>query len=78
MANTVHLIIGAQDGGTTATFERRNPLSGEVATTAIAATVADANAAAQAALPGWAALGPTARRALLSKAADTLAAKAPR
>ncbi len=59
-------------------FERRNPVTGEVATTAPTATVADANAAvdaAAAAFPAWSVLGPNARRAALSKAADALAAR---
>ena len=61
------------------TFERRNPVTGEVATTAQAATVADANAAcesAAAAFPAWSALGPNARRAALNKAAAALEARA--
>ncbi|WP_027474217.1 aldehyde dehydrogenase [Curvibacter gracilis] len=60
------------------TFERRNPLDGEVATCAPAATPADAIRAveaAQKAFPAWAALGPGARRALLLKAATALEAK---
>lgn len=59
-------------------FERRNPVTGEVASEAAAATVADAVAAADAAaaaFPAWAALGPNARRAALLKAADALAAR---
>jgi acyl-CoA reductase-like NAD-dependent aldehyde dehydrogenase len=63
-----------------ATFDRLNPVTGEVATTAPAATIADANAAvdaAAAAFPIWSAMGPNARRALLMKAADALEAKAP-
>jgi len=62
-----------------ATFDRLNPLTGEVATRAAAAGVADAVRAADAAaaaFPGWAEVAPAARRALLSKAADLLAAKA--
>lgn len=62
------------------TFERRNPVTGEVATTVHAATVADANAAcdaAQAAFPAWSSLGPNARRAVLMKAAAELEARAP-
>src|SRR5579871_1071975 len=62
-----------------ATFDRLNPISGEVATRAAAACAADAKAAADAAaaaFPKWAALGPSARRALLSKAADLLEARA--
>jgi benzaldehyde dehydrogenase (NAD) len=63
------------------TFERMNPVSGAVATRAAAASVADAQAAADAAsaaLPAWSALGPTARRAALTKAAYALAGKADR
>jgi acyl-CoA reductase-like NAD-dependent aldehyde dehydrogenase len=62
------------------TFARCNPLDGSVATEAAAASVADAERAvdaAQAAFAKWSALGPNARRGLLNKAADSLAAKAP-
>ncbi|WP_294338779.1 aldehyde dehydrogenase [uncultured Sphingomonas sp.] len=61
------------------TFDRINPVTGEVATTAPAFGPAEANAAveaAAAAFPAWSALGPNARRAALTKAADALAAKA--
>ncbi|MDX3899719.1 MAG: aldehyde dehydrogenase [Sphingobium sp.] len=61
------------------TFDRRNPMTGEVATTSQAATVADVNMAceaAEAAFPAWSALGPNARRALLMKAAAELEARA--
>jgi acyl-CoA reductase-like NAD-dependent aldehyde dehydrogenase len=61
------------------TFERRDPLTGTVATRAPAAQVADAIAAADAAaaaFPAWAALGPNARRSLLLKAADAMQARA--
>ena len=61
-----------------ATFERRNPLDGEVATVAPAATVPDAIAAADAAaaaFPAWAAMGPGERRALLLKAGEAIEAK---
>ncbi|NDY94097.1 aldehyde dehydrogenase, partial [Ideonella livida] len=61
------------------TFTRANPLDGQVATQAPAASVADAQAAvdaAAAAFPAWAALGPGARRALLLKAAHALEARA--
>ncbi len=64
---------------TTDTFERLDPMTGAVATTAPAMTIAQAQAAAdaaQAAFAGWSALGPNARRAFLNKAADALAAKA--
>lgn len=65
----------ARDG---ATFERRNPLDDTVASTAPAATVADAQAAvhaAAAAFPAWSAMGPGERRALLNRAAEALEAK---
>ncbi len=60
------------------TFTRLDPMTGKVASEAQASTVAQAKAvvdAAAAALPGWSALGPNARRALLTKAADAMAAK---
>lgn len=59
-------------------FQRRNPLTGEIASEAHAASVADARVvadAAAAAFPGWAALGPNTRRAALLRAADALAAR---
>ncbi|MEX3979931.1 aldehyde dehydrogenase [Paraburkholderia sp. EG287A] len=62
-----------------ATFERRNPLDGTVASRAPAGTVEDAVAAvdaAAAAFPVWSAMGPSERRALLTKAAHALEAKA--
>ncbi len=62
-----------------ATFDRRNPLDGSVATTAPAASAADAVAAVDAAaraFPAWAAIGPGERRAMLMKAAQSLEAKA--
>lgn len=65
----------ARDG---ATFERRNPLDDTVASTAPAATVADAQAAvhaAAAAVPAWSAMGPGERRARLNRAADALEEK---
>jgi vanillin dehydrogenase len=61
------------------TFERRDPLTGEVVTRAAAASVDDATAAADAAaaaFPAWAAILPSQRRALLLKAADILASRA--
>jgi len=65
--------------GTAKTFDRRNPVTGDIASTVPAASVADANAAcdaAQAAFPVWSALGPNARRALLNQAAAELEARA--
>ncbi|VVD86375.1 salicylaldehyde dehydrogenase [Pandoraea aquatica] len=61
-----------------ATFERRNPLDGGVASRAPAATVEEARAAVRAAweaFPAWSNTGPGERRALLMKAADHLEAK---
>lgn len=66
----------ASDGRT---FVRRNPLSGEIVSTAAAATPADADAAvaaAQRAFPAWAALAPSERRARLTRAADLLESRA--
>ena len=59
----------------TATFTRANPLSGEVVTTAAAASVGDANAAADAAgqaFEAWSQTGPGERRAKLLKAAELM------
>lgn len=63
-----------------ATFERRNPLDGSVATRAPAASVGDAVMAVEAAAEAfktWSDTGPGERRALLLKAADKLEAKVP-
>ncbi|MDZ5456231.1 aldehyde dehydrogenase [Azohydromonas lata] len=78
---TIAMLIGGERVGATggATFERRNPLDGQVATRAPAATPADAVRAveaAQQAFPAWAEMGPGERRALLLKAAAALEAKA--
>ncbi|WP_029042104.1 aldehyde dehydrogenase [Cucumibacter marinus] len=74
------LIGGAHDGASNgATFERRNPLTGEVATTAAAATVDDANHAADIAAEAfgtWSKTSPGERRKALLGAADALMAKA--
>lgn len=76
-----HLIINnvaraASDGRT---FERTNPISGEVVSRAPAASPADcvsAVEAAQKAFPAWSKIGPSERRAMLLKAADAIQAKA--
>ncbi|NIZ08490.1 aldehyde dehydrogenase [Pseudooceanicola sp. HF7] len=60
------------------TFTRNNPITGEVATTAAAASSADAIRAvdaAAAAFPAWSATGPGERRKLLMKASEALQAK---
>ena len=79
-AQTISMLINGErvQASNGAVFERHNPLDGSVATRAPAATVEDArNAvdAAAAAFPGWAAIGPTERRALLMRAAQALEAK---
>lgn len=59
-------------------FERINPLTGEVASSAEAMTADQMPALAAiagAAQPAWAALGPNARRAVLLRAADALEAR---
>jgi acyl-CoA reductase-like NAD-dependent aldehyde dehydrogenase len=79
---TAHLLIADRDAPATAgaTFDRRDPVRGEVVTVAAAATVADAQAAASAAaaaFPGWSGTPPGARRAVLNRAADELLARTP-
>ena len=77
----VPLLIGgkscpARDGRT---FERCNPVTGEVVSRVAAATLEDADAAvaaAQAAFPAWAALAPNERRTLLLAAAELMQARA--
>ena len=72
------LSVSAEKG---ATFERRNPLDGSIATRAPAASEADAVAAVDAAAEAfrsWSQTGPGERRALLLKAADALEAKTPK
>ena len=78
----VKLLIGGRDcdASDKATFKRLNPVTGEVASRAAAASLADADAACEAAaeaFPAWAAMGPNERRMLLLKAADLLDARAP-
>ncbi|WP_394691834.1 aldehyde dehydrogenase [Hoeflea sp.] len=58
-----------------ATFERKNPVSGEVVTVAAAASLEDAGRAvdaAAAAFPAWSETGPAARRKMLLDAATSL------
>jgi len=76
---TVELLIGGQSvpaqGGRT--FDRIDPVTGEVASRAAAAAVEDADAAvaaAHAAFPAWSTLNATERRARLNTAADTISA----
>jgi acyl-CoA reductase-like NAD-dependent aldehyde dehydrogenase len=77
----INLLIDDRDvaASTGATFERRDPITGDVASRAAAASVTDAQAAADAAaaaFPVWSKLGPNARRSVLLKAADLLESRA--
>jgi benzaldehyde dehydrogenase (NAD) len=75
MTSTVPLLIGGEARQSAAFFERRDSLGNTLATRAAAATVADANAAAdaaEAALPAWSARGPNERRTMLNHAAAAL------
>ena len=73
------LIGGAQAAADKSkTYVRRDPVTGDVATTAAAASTADALkavAAAQAAFAQWSSEGPAARRAVLVKAAEIMEAR---
>ncbi|SEJ67557.1 aldehyde dehydrogenase [Paraburkholderia diazotrophica] len=76
----VSMLIGGKDrlAPNGATFERLNPATGKLASRAPAATLADADAAveaAAAAFPAWSALSPTERRMRLLKAADIMDAR---
>jgi len=76
------LLIANEDTEATgrATFERMNPISGEVATRAAAASVEDAQRAADAAaaaFPEWSRTSPRERRKVLMKAAEILEEKGP-
>lgn len=77
----ISLLIDGEACGATggATFERRDPVTGEVATRAPAARKDDAVAAvaaAERAFPAWSQTGPAERRALLARAADAMEARA--
>jgi len=76
----IGLLIGGTDTGAVsgAIFERKDPVTGDVATRAAAAKKADVDKAveaAAAAFPEWSETGPNGRRALLLKAADALEAR---
>jgi acyl-CoA reductase-like NAD-dependent aldehyde dehydrogenase len=73
----ITMLIGGADVPATddALFERRNPVSGDVATRAPAAKPADVDKAveaAAAAFPEWSEMGPGARRKILNTAADAM------
>ena len=72
-----HLIIDNQErsGSEGKTFERRNPLTGELVTESAAASVSDALDAvesASTAFSTWSVTGPSERRAVMLKAADII------
>lgn len=74
---TLELLIGGQAKAASQgrTFERANPFTGQATTTAAAASVEDANAAAEAAgraFATWSQSGPGERRAKLLKAAELM------
>lgn len=80
--NHVELLIGAtaRPASNGATFERKNPVSGETVSIVAAATLDDADAAvaaAAAAFPAWSALPPSQRRKLLLRAAEVMDSYAP-
>jgi acyl-CoA reductase-like NAD-dependent aldehyde dehydrogenase len=75
----VDLMINNADVKATgnATFERLNPMTGDIAARAAASSAEDAVRAADAAaaaFPAWSEMAPGARRALLNKAADLIEA----
>ncbi|WP_338446379.1 aldehyde dehydrogenase [Pelagerythrobacter marensis] len=70
--------MAATAGERTSEFRRINPITGDVASTAAAmnaAEAADVARRAHDAFPEWSAMGPNARRAVLTKAADALHAR---
>ncbi|MBZ9816162.1 aldehyde dehydrogenase [Mesorhizobium sp. CA7] len=76
----IGLLIDGDERAATgkASYERLDPFTGKLATRAAAASIADANAAADAAaaaFDAWSKTGPGERRMLLLKAADVMASK---
>lgn len=77
--SNIPLLIGGKSQDSSKHLEIKSALSGDVVTIAAAASVADANSAAEAAsqaFPEWSAQSPNARRAALNHAADALDSKA--
>ena len=79
--NSIDLLIGGKDqpASDQRTFQRLNPIGGEIASIVAAASVGDAMRAADAAaaaFPAWSQLGPSERRHRLNAAADILARRA--
>jgi vanillin dehydrogenase len=80
--NAINLLIGGKDQAASnqRTYQRLNPIDGELASIVAAASVDDALRAADAAaaaFPAWSQLGPGERRKRLNAAADALARRAP-
>jgi vanillin dehydrogenase len=78
----IKLLIDGEPADATngATFDRHDPVTGQLATRSAAASIADANKAVEAAANAfktWSKTGPGQRRDLLLEAADIMAAKAP-
>lgn len=78
----ISMLIGGADVAArdNRTYERRDPVTGEIATVAPAASVEDAKMAAEVAgnaFPEWSVTAPGLRRTLLLKAADELDAMTP-
>jgi len=76
----INLLIDAEyvQASNKTTFTRIDPVTGDVATTAAAATISDvviAVASANTAFKSWSKTGPTERRTLLLKAADIMESK---
>ncbi len=76
----INLLINNTDGPASQnrTFDRKNPITGDVATKAAAASKEDAIRAADAAasaFPAWSQTGPGQRRAILQKAAEIMESK---
>lgn len=70
----------ARSAGSGLTFDRMDPVTGELASRAAAATLEDADLAVEAAsraFPAWSAMGPGERRAKLNRAADVLEQRTP-
>jgi len=79
--NKIALIVDGEASAATgeATFERKDPMTGRVATTTAAATVEDVDRTARAAAKAfetWSETGPGVRRAFLLKAADLMESRA--
>ena len=78
---TIGFIIDGKETASASgkTFDRKDPVTGKVATTAPAATLADVDAVAKSAakaFENWSETGPNQRRSLLNKAADLMESRA--